>query len=96
MLVRFKVGIVALAMSLGLGLGLATVPAAAQAQIGLVNVVIDDINVTVPIQAAANIAANVCGVQLPVLSVVGQTQTVTCTSRARSGRQAQFTLVRSN
>ena len=89
MLNRAKVSIVALVFTLGF----AGAPALAQNQTGLVNIAIDDINVTVPIQAAVNIAANVCGVQLPVLSVVGQTQTVTCTSKAFSGAQAQFTKV---
>ena len=89
---RMKHVLVAFALSMGL----AGVPAFAQNQGGLVNVVIDDINVTVPIQAALNIAANVCGVQLNVLALLtGQQQNVTCTSKARSGKQAQFTLVQS-
>lgn len=92
MLNKAKVSLVALVFTLGF----AGAPALAQNQTGLVNIAIDDINVTVPIQAAVNIAANVCGVQLAALNLVlDQTQTVECTSGAKSGEQAQFTLVQS-
>ena len=89
MLNKAKASFVAAALAFGI----AAAPALAQNQTGLVNVAIDDVTVTIPIQAAANIAANVCGTAVNVLSLaVGQS--VECTSRAESGRQLQFTRVR--
>ena len=64
-------------------------PASAQPQVGLVNVNIEDNTVVVPINAAANI----CGVNVTVLSAflddAGQQVFTEC--RARSGRDVTVT-----
>ena len=59
-------------------LGAAAAPAGAQNQTGLVNVNIEDVAVTVPITAAANI----CGVNVVVLATELAQGPVNCTSRA--------------
>jgi hypothetical protein len=92
MLNKAKVSIIALAFAFGFS-GSA---ALAQPIItgGLINVAIGNLNVTVPVQAAVNIAANVCGVQLNVLSLApNEPYETICTSEAWSGEQALFTLI---
>jgi hypothetical protein len=69
--------VAALATSGALAFGLGAGPALAQPQQGLVNVNIEDVAVTVPINAAANI----CGVSVPVLSSQLALGPVNCDAR---------------
>ena len=76
------------AMAAAMSLGAASVPAEAQPQVGLVNVSIGDVEILndVSLGLAANVAAQICGVQAAVLAQQFlQTGEATCTSR--SGRQ---------
>ncbi|MEI5584352.1 MULTISPECIES: hypothetical protein [unclassified Agromyces] len=77
---RVKKSVIAttgIAGALLMGLGAAAAPASAapiQVQDGLVNVAIGDVTVLedVNIGVAANIAANICGVKVGPLAVLGQ------------------------
>jgi hypothetical protein len=73
--------IVALLVAGALSLGLAG-PAAAQRQDGLVNVIIEDIDVCVPILVAANTVVQACDLDAFVV-VLGQIRAVDASGRAR-------------
>jgi hypothetical protein len=74
---KFLAGSAAAAMSLGVGGGLAN---AQITQDGLVNVAADDVNVQIPIAAAANI----CGVGVAVLATATDLGDVECTTEGVS------------
>jgi hypothetical protein len=63
----------ALAASVALTVGFA-VPASAQTQDGLINVAIGDVTILedVNVGVAANVAANICGVKVGPVAVLGQ------------------------
>ena len=73
------------------GVGAPIASAANQNQQGLVNVAVGDINANVAVGVAANVVAQVCGVNIPVAvlatQVVARDQTVTgvCTANPQIG-----------
>lgn len=81
-----KMRIAALVTTGMLAIGLAAAPAASAQQQGLVNVEISNNNVAVPVTATipVNAAANICGVDVDVLTsaVIEGGQTVNCDATA--------------
>ena len=86
-----------------LALGAASAAGAQQEADGLVVVQIEnvlnnnDVNVVVPISVAAAIAANVCGVQVPIavlggVDAGGSDFEATCTSQARAFNTGDLTI----
>jgi hypothetical protein len=80
----------ALTALLGAGVGVPVASAANQQQTGLVNIAVGDINANVAVVAAANIVAQVCGVNIGPVAILsqvnaGQTVTGACDARPQLG-----------
>jgi hypothetical protein len=82
-----RVRLAALLTSGMLAIGLAAAPAASAQQQGLVNVEISNNNVAIPVTVTVpvNAAANICGVDVDVLSnaVIDNAQPVNCDATAQ-------------
>jgi hypothetical protein len=95
---RFVVTLAAVAM---LSAPMAVAPSAAQAQVqdGLVNVVIGDVTILedVNVAVAANVVAQICGLQVQQVQVLATsvdatgTQRTVCTTRGRRGQEVIIT-----
>ena len=95
---NFKKTIASTCAAAVLAFGITAVPAEAQRQAGLVNVAIGDVttgdilsNITIPVQAAVNLAANVCGVSVDVITVDLAADGIATCSNTQNNRSVQIT-----